>query len=110
MPMHQSVREVVENLFGGCGFETIAELILFVYRVYKVILLQIKPDAKANDSFHCPNIAHFIIGLFSDDSRLEELKTLLPSTEAASQFKLCPIDFEKVPLMKQPQFSSLKNC
>uniref|UniRef100_A0A8C1J103 E1 ubiquitin-activating enzyme n=1 Tax=Cyprinus carpio TaxID=7962 RepID=A0A8C1J103_CYPCA len=26
---------------------------------------------------------------------LEELKTLLPSTEAASQFKLCPIDFEK---------------
>uniref|UniRef100_A0A8C1J1N7 E1 ubiquitin-activating enzyme n=1 Tax=Cyprinus carpio TaxID=7962 RepID=A0A8C1J1N7_CYPCA len=24
-----------------------------------------------------------------------ELKTLLPSTEAASQFKLCPIDFEK---------------
>uniref|UniRef100_A0A8C2B2E8 E1 ubiquitin-activating enzyme n=1 Tax=Cyprinus carpio TaxID=7962 RepID=A0A8C2B2E8_CYPCA len=63
--------------------------------VYKVILLQIKPDAKANDSFHCPNIAHFIIGLFSDDSRLEELKTLLPSTEAASQFKLCPIDFEK---------------
>uniref|UniRef100_A0A8C2B275 E1 ubiquitin-activating enzyme n=1 Tax=Cyprinus carpio TaxID=7962 RepID=A0A8C2B275_CYPCA len=81
--------------FGGCGFETVAELILFVYRVYKVILLQIKPDAKANDSFHCPNIAHFIIGLFSDDSRLEELKTLLPSTEAASQFKLCPIDFEK---------------
>uniref|UniRef100_A0A8C2PVS7 E1 ubiquitin-activating enzyme n=1 Tax=Cyprinus carpio TaxID=7962 RepID=A0A8C2PVS7_CYPCA len=81
--------------FGGCGFETVAELILFVHRVYKVILLQIKPDAKANDSFHCPNIAHFIIGLFSDDSRLEELKTLLPSTEAASQFKLCPIDFEK---------------
>uniref|UniRef100_A0A672PUU7 E1 ubiquitin-activating enzyme n=1 Tax=Sinocyclocheilus grahami TaxID=75366 RepID=A0A672PUU7_SINGR len=30
-----------------------------------------------------------------DDSRLEELKAQLPSTEAASQFKLCPIDFEK---------------
>ncbi|MCI4387400.1 hypothetical protein PGIGA_G00073530 [Pangasianodon gigas] len=30
-----------------------------------------------------------------DDSRLEELKTLLPSAEAASQFKLCSIDFEK---------------
>uniref|UniRef100_A0A8C1TFB1 Ubiquitin-activating enzyme E1 n=1 Tax=Cyprinus carpio TaxID=7962 RepID=A0A8C1TFB1_CYPCA len=30
-----------------------------------------------------------------DDSRLEELKTLLPSTEATSQYKLCPIEFEK---------------
>ncbi|XP_053338391.1 ubiquitin-like modifier-activating enzyme 1 [Clarias gariepinus] len=30
-----------------------------------------------------------------DDSRLEELKTLLPSSEAAAQFKLCSIDFEK---------------
>ncbi|KAI4901519.1 hypothetical protein NFI96_033436 [Prochilodus magdalenae] len=30
-----------------------------------------------------------------DDSRLEELKTLLPAVEAASQFKLCAIDFEK---------------
>uniref|UniRef100_A0A673L9T9 E1 ubiquitin-activating enzyme n=1 Tax=Sinocyclocheilus rhinocerous TaxID=307959 RepID=A0A673L9T9_9TELE len=30
-----------------------------------------------------------------DDSRLEELKTRLPSAEAASQFKLCPIEFEK---------------
>lgn len=30
-----------------------------------------------------------------DDSRLEELKTLLPSLEASSQFKLCPIEFEK---------------
>uniref|UniRef100_A0A672M1P8 E1 ubiquitin-activating enzyme n=1 Tax=Sinocyclocheilus grahami TaxID=75366 RepID=A0A672M1P8_SINGR len=27
--------------------------------------------------------------------RLEELKTRLPSAEAASQFKLCPIEFEK---------------
>uniref|UniRef100_A0AAR2KL38 E1 ubiquitin-activating enzyme n=1 Tax=Pygocentrus nattereri TaxID=42514 RepID=A0AAR2KL38_PYGNA len=30
-----------------------------------------------------------------NDSRLEELKTLLPPVESASQFKLCPIDFEK---------------
>uniref|UniRef100_A0A8C2J7D2 E1 ubiquitin-activating enzyme n=1 Tax=Cyprinus carpio TaxID=7962 RepID=A0A8C2J7D2_CYPCA len=30
-----------------------------------------------------------------NDSRLEELKTLLPSTEATSQYKLCPIEFEK---------------
>ncbi|XP_063064036.1 ubiquitin-like modifier-activating enzyme 1 [Engraulis encrasicolus] len=30
-----------------------------------------------------------------DDSRLEELKTLLPASESASQFKLLPIDFEK---------------
>lgn len=30
-----------------------------------------------------------------DDSRLEELKTLLPAVEASSQFKLCAIDFEK---------------
>lgn len=30
-----------------------------------------------------------------DDSRLDELKTKLPSTEATSQFKLCPIEFEK---------------
>ncbi|XP_062871211.1 ubiquitin-like modifier-activating enzyme 1 [Trichomycterus rosablanca] len=30
-----------------------------------------------------------------DDSRLEELKTLLPSSEAGAQFKLCAIDFEK---------------
>lgn len=60
---------------------------------------QRKLDAKANSSFHCPSVAHFTIGLFSDDSRLEELKTKLPSTEATSQFKLCPIDFEKVPLI-----------
>ncbi|KAG5836012.1 hypothetical protein ANANG_G00250080 [Anguilla anguilla] len=30
-----------------------------------------------------------------DDSRLEELKVLLPSADAVSQFKLCPIEFEK---------------
>uniref|UniRef100_A0A8C1TDL5 Ubiquitin-activating enzyme E1 n=1 Tax=Cyprinus carpio TaxID=7962 RepID=A0A8C1TDL5_CYPCA len=28
-------------------------------------------------------------------AELEELKTLLPSTEATSQYKLCPIEFEK---------------
>lgn len=33
--------------------------------------------------------------LIKDDSRLEELKTQLPSPES-SQFKLCAIDFEKV--------------
>lgn len=33
---------------------------------------------------------------FVDDSRLEELKTLLPNSEAASRFKLSSIDFEKV--------------
>uniref|UniRef100_A0A667WTV5 E1 ubiquitin-activating enzyme n=1 Tax=Myripristis murdjan TaxID=586833 RepID=A0A667WTV5_9TELE len=30
-----------------------------------------------------------------DDSRLEELKTLLPAPESSSQFKLNPVDFEK---------------
>ncbi|XP_072571330.1 ubiquitin-like modifier-activating enzyme 1 isoform X2 [Paramormyrops kingsleyae] len=30
-----------------------------------------------------------------DDSRLEELKSLLPSPDTVSQFKLCAIDFEK---------------
>ncbi|XP_041953675.1 ubiquitin-like modifier-activating enzyme 1 isoform X3 [Alosa sapidissima] len=35
------------------------------------------------------------VGFSSDDSRLEELKTLLPAAESASQFKLCPIEFEK---------------
>ncbi|KAJ8259163.1 hypothetical protein COCON_G00181750 [Conger conger] len=30
-----------------------------------------------------------------DDSRLEELKVLLPNADAASRFKLCPIEFEK---------------
>lgn len=39
---------------------------------------------------------HMLNGpLFIDDSRLEELKTQLPSAETF-QFKLCPIDFEKV--------------
>uniref|UniRef100_A0A8C2JA29 E1 ubiquitin-activating enzyme n=1 Tax=Cyprinus carpio TaxID=7962 RepID=A0A8C2JA29_CYPCA len=56
---------------------------------------QRKLDAKANASFHCSIFANFTIGLCSDDSRLEELKTLLPSTEATSQYKLCPIEFEK---------------
>uniref|UniRef100_A0A671UKR9 E1 ubiquitin-activating enzyme n=1 Tax=Sparus aurata TaxID=8175 RepID=A0A671UKR9_SPAAU len=38
---------------------------------------------------------HMLNGpLFIDDSRLEELKTQLPSAETF-QFKLCPIDFEK---------------
>uniref|UniRef100_A0A671UPU5 E1 ubiquitin-activating enzyme n=1 Tax=Sparus aurata TaxID=8175 RepID=A0A671UPU5_SPAAU len=40
-------------------------------------------------------ILHMLNGpLFIDDSRLEELKTQLPSAETF-QFKLCPIDFEK---------------
>ncbi|XP_076839659.1 ubiquitin-like modifier-activating enzyme 1 isoform X2 [Brachyhypopomus gauderio] len=30
-----------------------------------------------------------------DDSRLEDLKNILPSPEAPSKYKLCPIDFEK---------------
>uniref|UniRef100_A0AAY4DC22 E1 ubiquitin-activating enzyme n=1 Tax=Denticeps clupeoides TaxID=299321 RepID=A0AAY4DC22_9TELE len=30
-----------------------------------------------------------------DDSRLEELKTLLPGADTSSQYKMCPIDFEK---------------
>ncbi len=68
---------------------------------------QRKLDAKAIASFHCPSVAHFTIGLFSDDTRLEDLKTKLPSTEATSQFKLCPIDFEKVPLITRPQFPGL---
>ncbi len=66
-------------------------------------------DAKTNASFNCPSIAHFTIGLFSDDSRLDELKTKLPSTEATSQFKLCPIEFEKVRFITRPQFPDLLN-
>uniref|UniRef100_A0A673L9R5 E1 ubiquitin-activating enzyme n=1 Tax=Sinocyclocheilus rhinocerous TaxID=307959 RepID=A0A673L9R5_9TELE len=38
-------------------------------------------SANASIVFTVPNIAHFIIGLFSDDSRLEELKTRLPSDD-----------------------------
>uniref|UniRef100_A0A4W4EV33 E1 ubiquitin-activating enzyme n=1 Tax=Electrophorus electricus TaxID=8005 RepID=A0A4W4EV33_ELEEL len=30
-----------------------------------------------------------------DDSRLEELKSILPSPDTVSQFRLCPIEFEK---------------
>jgi len=32
---------------------------------------------------------------YADDSKLEELKTMLPSSES-NQFKLNPIEFEKV--------------
>ncbi|XP_067302477.1 ubiquitin-like modifier-activating enzyme 1 isoform X1 [Pseudorasbora parva] len=38
--------------------------------------------------------ANASVGKRRDDSRLEELKTLLPSNET-TQFKLCPIEFEK---------------
>uniref|UniRef100_A0A672PUP5 E1 ubiquitin-activating enzyme n=1 Tax=Sinocyclocheilus grahami TaxID=75366 RepID=A0A672PUP5_SINGR len=90
--IHVSDQELQSaNASIGKRRRTVAELILFV----PVSPEQRKLDAKANASFHCPIIAHFTIGLFSDDSRLEELKAQLPSTEAASQFKLCPIDFEK---------------
>ncbi|KAG9332397.1 hypothetical protein JZ751_014495 [Albula glossodonta] len=40
---------------------------------------------------HCANLHPPL----RHDSRLEELKTLLPSSDSVSQFRLCPIDFEK---------------
>ena len=48
-----------------------------------------------------------------DDSRLEELKTILPGPEASSKFKLAAIDFEKVtrrPPSRLPLFLNPSPC
>lgn len=89
MPMHQSVREeVIDNIWVGEDL--------------KQYLKKCKKTLKLMQGFTVLALLILLLmqlGFFSDDSRLEELKTLLPSVEATSQFKLCPIDFEKVPLI-----------
>lgn len=57
---------------------------------------------------HCSNFFLKIIHLFFlDDSRLEELKTSLPSPQQLHDFRMFPVDFEKV---RQTDIFKWINC